>query len=275
MNRNRDDFTASTKELLAKRVGYRCSNPACRRITCGPNSQSADVINIGVAAHICAAAQGGKRYDSLMTPAERKDYANGIWLCQTCAKLIDSDEEQFTIEMLKEWKRTSEAKVAMEIASPQLFADQNNDVELLKFFVQCFDRPAFHDDIHQEGRMEDFDKALEDTMIALNTGVLYSRDGRILRRAEGKTAMRNSEWREKLDAIADMLAAMRRRLSIAEKEKLFYRDPNNQMGWYIFYDFELGEWFNVTRIQIMNLLSDMCEEASLPSIHFAKRRYKW
>lgn len=275
MNRNRDDFTASTKELLAKRVGYRCSNPACRRITCGPNSQSADVINIGVAAHICAAAQGGKRYDSLMTPAERKDYANGIWLCQTCAKLIDSDEEQFTIEILKEWKRTAEAKVAMEIASPQLFADQNNDVGLLKFFVQCFDRPAFHDDIHQEGRMEDFDKALEDTMIALNTGVLYSRDGRILRKAEGKTAMRNPEWKEKLDAIANMLVAMRRRLSIAEKENLFYRDPNNQMGWYIFRDAELGEWFNATRIQIMRLLSDMCEEASLPSIHFTKRGYKW
>ena len=32
--------------------------------------------------------------------------------------------------------------------------------------------PAFQDDIHQEGRMEDFDKAIEDTLIALNTGVL-------------------------------------------------------------------------------------------------------
>ena len=30
------------------------------------------IINIGVAAHICAAAPGGPRYDSAMTEEERK-----------------------------------------------------------------------------------------------------------------------------------------------------------------------------------------------------------
>ena len=29
----RGDFTARTKDTLAKRVGYRCSNPHCRQTT--------------------------------------------------------------------------------------------------------------------------------------------------------------------------------------------------------------------------------------------------
>lgn len=48
----------------------------------------------------------------------------------------------------------------------------DGDKELIKFFIQCFDRPAFHDRICQEGRIEDFDKAIEDTIIALNTGYI-------------------------------------------------------------------------------------------------------
>ena len=85
------------------------------------------------------------------------------------------------------------------------------DKAIIKFFVQCFDRPAFQDDIYQEGRMEDFDKAIEDTLIALNTGVMRTRDGEKLKQAEGKSAIQNPIWRKKLDTIADMLNDIRRR----------------------------------------------------------------
>jgi len=37
----RDDFDLKTKEILAKRVGYRCSNPGCRKLTSGPRSDPA------------------------------------------------------------------------------------------------------------------------------------------------------------------------------------------------------------------------------------------
>ena len=75
--------------------------------------------------------------------------------------------------------------------------------------MQCFDRPAFQDRIYQEGRMEDFDRAIEDTIIALNTGVLRTRDGSILKKADGKSSVVNIEWREKLNTICDMLVALR------------------------------------------------------------------
>ena len=39
--------------------------------------------------------------------------------------------------------------------------------------------------------MEDFDKAIENTIIALNTGVLRTRDGEILKKSEGKSSVQN------------------------------------------------------------------------------------
>ena len=60
----RDDFQTQTKELLAKRVGYRCSNPGCRQPTSGPHDDPNRAISVGVAAHITAASPGGPRHDS-------------------------------------------------------------------------------------------------------------------------------------------------------------------------------------------------------------------
>lgn len=114
----RDDFSSNTKEVLAKRVGYKCSNPNCRKATTGPQTASIKHINIGVAAHIFAAAQGGKRYNSNQTNVERSDINNGIWLCQNCAKLIDSDELRYTAELLQKWKLHSETAALLEVENP-------------------------------------------------------------------------------------------------------------------------------------------------------------
>ena len=63
----RDDFSAKTIRTLAARVGYHCSNPACMSSTSGPALDGERTMNVGVGAHIAAAAQGGKRYDPKMT----------------------------------------------------------------------------------------------------------------------------------------------------------------------------------------------------------------
>lgn len=102
----RDNFTAPVKNKLAKRVLYVCSNPNCKKITIGPDSENG-INNIGVAAHICAAAPGGPRYDKNMSEEERKSINNGIWLCQSCAKLIDSDENKYTVQLIKKLERAN------------------------------------------------------------------------------------------------------------------------------------------------------------------------
>lgn len=274
MSNNRDDFSSSVKDLLANRVGRRCSNPKCRKPTCGANDDPTKITNIGVAAHICAAAKGGPRFDPSMTAEERKSPDNGIWLCQNCAKLIDSDTNRYTIDLLNAWKRIAEEHAITEVCSNVPVQNKENDISLIKFFVQCFDRPAFQDDINQEGRMEDFDKAIEDTIIALNTGVLRTRDGAVIRQSEGKSAVNNPIWREKLNNIVDMLTSIRRRLMIAEKEKEFTKSQNNGYDvFYYFRDRELEEWFNLTREEILKILSSICIEAGIGELHFRKRRY--
>ena len=111
----RDDFAAATKDLLARRVGFRCSNPGCRQPTSGPQADLSGTVNIGVAAHITAASPDGPRYDPAMKPEERAAPDNGIWLCQTDGKLVDNDASRYTVEGLKDWKARAEAAAAHEL----------------------------------------------------------------------------------------------------------------------------------------------------------------
>jgi hypothetical protein len=109
----RDDFSRSAIDRLAKRVGMKCSCPECRQPTSGPDANNG-VTNIGVAAHITAASPGGTRYDESLTSGQRADINNGIWLCQTHAKLIDDDELTYTPMVLRDWKAEAEIVAAAE-----------------------------------------------------------------------------------------------------------------------------------------------------------------
>src|SRR5262245_37444426 len=91
----RDEFPEQTRRALALRVGYRCTRPECGALTSGPQDDPSKAVNVGVAAHITAASAGGPRFDPQLTPDERTAASNGIWLCQNCAKLVDSDITRF------------------------------------------------------------------------------------------------------------------------------------------------------------------------------------
>jgi hypothetical protein len=106
----RDNFTSATKEKLAKRAGYLCSNPYCRRLTIGAAQGHDGVLKVGVAAHITAASPGGPRYDPSLTREQRRDASNGIWMCQTHGDLVDGDDKHFTVKLLRGWKRDAELR---------------------------------------------------------------------------------------------------------------------------------------------------------------------
>jgi hypothetical protein len=132
----RDNFTAKTVDALARRVGMRCSNPRCRKLTSGPRSEPTMSINIGVAAHISAAAPGGPRYDSLLSPSLRQAASNGIWLCQNCAKLIDNDPVRFGVELIRRWKSLSEELALKEVEGSRPGNDLNGAVAELIMFIE-------------------------------------------------------------------------------------------------------------------------------------------
>jgi tetratricopeptide (TPR) repeat protein len=118
----RDDFTEEVKRVIAARVGYRCSNPDCGAATSGPQLNPSKALNLGVASHITAASPLGPRYNPSLSSEERKGVDNAIWLCQTCAKLIDNDEIRFPEVLLRRWKEEAEAKalalIGKTIADP-------------------------------------------------------------------------------------------------------------------------------------------------------------
>lgn len=123
----RINFPAAVKDALAKRVGVRCSNPVCIRPTSGPQTNHTKAMNLGVAAHITAAAKGAARYDATLTDTERSHANNGIWLCQFCAKLIDNDSERFSVELLQQWKSNAEADAFIAL-SGEAATEQNDSI---------------------------------------------------------------------------------------------------------------------------------------------------
>lgn len=107
----RDEFPETVRRLLAERAGQLCSNPSCRNPTTGPHSAPGKATRLGRASHICAAAPGGPRYDREQSPEERRSIENGIWLCNSCADLVDVDETQYPRALLHEWKVKHEQDV--------------------------------------------------------------------------------------------------------------------------------------------------------------------
>ena len=109
----RDDFSAQTVTVLAKRASYVCSKPDCHALTiAAADSDLSSVLYIGKAAHICAAPCNGPRYDPAMTSDQRSDIANAIFLCSSCADLIDKNGgKDFSIAKLRDWKVQHEAWV--------------------------------------------------------------------------------------------------------------------------------------------------------------------
>lgn len=118
MSQRESDFLEPTKRALASRAGWCCSFTGCGKLTIGPSDESPESsASIGVAAHICAASKGGRRYDAGMSPEQRRGIGNGIWLCADHATLIDRDDVTYAPSVLYTMKRDHEAACAKAVRS--------------------------------------------------------------------------------------------------------------------------------------------------------------
>jgi hypothetical protein len=72
---------------------------------------SSKTVSDGMACHISAASSGpgAKRFNLKLTSSQRQSADNGIWMCYTHGKLIDTDEVRFPIKLLKSWKKIAES----------------------------------------------------------------------------------------------------------------------------------------------------------------------
>ena len=116
MASTRANFSPTTRELLSKRAGFRCSFPRCGAPTTGPSAESDSAVsNSGMACHIWAASAGGsaRRVSTTMTTQELEDASNGIWMCYTHGKLIDTDEDTYSVDVLLTWKKIAELRARL------------------------------------------------------------------------------------------------------------------------------------------------------------------
>jgi hypothetical protein len=144
-------------------------------------------------------------------------------------------------------------------------------IDLLRFYSQCFDRPAFQDPFREEGFMEAFDRAIEDTITAINTGTLRARDGTILAQARGKSYITNRNWRDKMDVIVDLLRAIRSRYSLAVQTGQIHLGPEHEGHQsYHIPNVEIAEWMDSTRSEVIQLFSELSSEAGIPALHFPR-----
>ena len=190
---SRDDFSPTTIQLLARRVGYKCSNPACRKPTSGPGAERG-AVNLGVAAHITAAAAGGVRFNKNMSPEERSGFDNGIWLCQQCSRLVDADDSGHSVGQLQEWKAFAEAAAFVELRGfevvqgrsfarleqklPELISEMRTDLTkqpLTREFVVLSRRVLYNSGAkpHFTYYFEDHAELLSKLQICENFGAMY------------------------------------------------------------------------------------------------------
>ncbi|MBC7785305.1 MAG: hypothetical protein H7144_15845 [Burkholderiales bacterium] len=100
------DFPEKVSRVIAQRAMFICSSPDCYRLT-GYGTTDGKVRSVAEAAHMIAASTRGPRADRSAT-VMRKAADNGIWLCKICHTKIDNDPVQYTLEMLREWKKAHE-----------------------------------------------------------------------------------------------------------------------------------------------------------------------
>jgi len=126
------DFSKKTIDTLAKRASYKCSNPDCKINTTGPNSNPEKATTIGEAAHIYGARMGSKRYNHNMTDSSRAEITNAIWLCRNCHKLIDTDEQKYSSNILFAWRVKHEEFIASNlgnITDKMVYVEQNSNLK--------------------------------------------------------------------------------------------------------------------------------------------------
>jgi hypothetical protein len=113
------DFSAATNKSLAERVGFVCSYPGCNAPTIGPSQESStSTSNTGMACHIYSAAGNGsaRRIKHGADAAELSTIENGIWMCYTHGKKIDTDECTYTPSQLLDWRRLAERHATLRQA---------------------------------------------------------------------------------------------------------------------------------------------------------------
>jgi hypothetical protein len=99
------------QKLLCLRSGNRCAFPKCWTLLVEDKTDKDHESIIAEMAHIKGEKPNAARYDPDMTAKERNSYDNLILVCRIHHKIIDDQEDTYTVEKLHDFKRKHEASI--------------------------------------------------------------------------------------------------------------------------------------------------------------------
>jgi hypothetical protein len=121
-------------KLLLQRSGDRCAFSNCRKLLSADANDLDDAAILGEMAHVAGEKPGAKgknnasaRYDPDMTNDERNSYKNLVYLCREHHRLIDEQENTYSVDLLlkmksehETWVRQSRAQAMPEVDFQEL-----------------------------------------------------------------------------------------------------------------------------------------------------------
>ena len=197
------------------------------------------------------------------------DIDNGIPLCPNCHDEVHGryapgrTTRPYSQDELRGHRERAIAKAASARAWAPGSEEFDADKRLIQFYAECLDRPAFREPFHLERSYTDLDKALEDTLTAINTGYLATRDGRTVKRATGKSALVNASWRDQMEKVVVILEGVRRELRAAlGLDSLLLPGAFSHHGG-IRMDWDLAKHMDSERGRAVRIVSKLLKEAGL------------
>lgn len=166
------------------------------------------------------------------------------------------------IKALKDFKNGLRVAPGKEDSKENVFT--HTDIEAIKIFSMIFDRPAIHTPFRCEGNMNDFLQAIDDTILAFNTGILKTRSGEIFAKTKPRKLLSNPNWNDIIGVIANRLIDVKNRIRIAviNKEMILRED-----GFFCFYNQNLPVEIDAIRGSIILLFNGLLKETNLPLIN--------
>jgi hypothetical protein len=101
-------ISLKTHKMIWGRSGNMCAFPDCKKVLVIEETSTDDPSIIGEEAHIVAQKDDGPRGKSILTYEQRDKYENLILLCSNHHKIIDDQENEYTVEKLHQFKETHE-----------------------------------------------------------------------------------------------------------------------------------------------------------------------
>lgn len=116
----------TTARLLGLKSGNRCAKTGCSQSLTEPATSLDPEVIIGQIAHVVSQSEDGPRADPMMPLEGRDAPENLVLLCTEHHLVADRQENTYTVEEMRKWKREHEAQVNQQmetIAGRMTFAE--------------------------------------------------------------------------------------------------------------------------------------------------------